>query len=169
MVKRLTLKQIEHFHRNKRKIPSIILSKTEAHEVIYGARALNKYLPKFLDKPTEDYDIYSRTPKKDARQIERALDKSFGGDFFFTEPALHKGTYRVKDRVRKSGVADYTKPKKKIPSKRIGGKNYEKLSHIKKHIKKTLKDKEAKYRHDKDRDALNRINIYERLKRRRKK
>lgn len=168
MAKRLTLKQIEHFHRNKRKIPSIILSKTEAHEVIHGARALNKHLPKFLDKPTEDYDIFSRTPKKDARQIEKALDKSFGGDFFFTESAIHKGTHRVKDRVRKSVVADYTKPKKKIPHKKIGGKNYAKLSHIKKHIKKTLKDKEAKYRHDEDRDALNRIRIHERLKKRKR-
>ena len=35
---------------------------------------------------------------------------------------------------------------------------------VKKHIKKTLKDPEAKYRHDKDRDALNRIEIYQKMK-----
>jgi len=63
--------------------------------------------------------------------------------------------------------SDYTKPEGKIPSEKIGGKRYVKLSHVKKTIKKTLKDPEAKYRHAKDRDALNRINIYESRKKKR--
>ena len=159
-----TLKQVEHFHKNKHKIPKVVLSQTDNHEIIYGARALNKHFPKFLEKPTVDFDIFSDTPKKDADETEKALDKTFGGDYFFVEPAQHEGTYKVKSKINKEGYVDYTKPDKKIPSRKIGKHRYVKLSYVKKHILKTLKDKEAKYRHDKDRDALNRIKVYEKLK-----
>lgn len=159
-----TLKQVEHFNRKKKKIPKVILSQTEPHEIIYGAQAINKQLPSFLDKHTEDYDIFTKTPKTDAKETEKALDKSFGGDYFYVEPAKHKGTWKVKSRINKQGYADYTKPEGKIPYRKIGKHKYVKLEYVKKHIKKTLKDKEAKYRHDKDRDALNRIKVYEKLK-----
>jgi len=163
------LKRVEHFHKYKKKIPKIVLSKTGKKEIIYGARALNKRFPPFLDKHTTDFDIFSPMPKKDAEETERALDKSFGGDFFFVEPAKHPGTFKVKSRINKEGYADYTKPDTKIPSDKIGKHRYVKLAYVKKHIKKTLKDPEAKFRHDKDRDALNRIRIYEQLKKARKK
>ena len=159
-----TLKQVEHFHRRKKKIPNIVLSVTDKNEIIYGARALNKQLPSYLNKPTEDYDIFSPTPKKDAMQTEKALDNHFGGDYFYVEPAKHEGTWKVKSKINKEGYVDYTKPENKIPFRMIGGKKYVKLDYVKAHIKKTLKDKEAKYRHDKDRDALNRIRVYENLK-----
>ena len=159
-----TLKEVEHFHKHKKCIPKVVLSVTEVHEIIYGARALNKQLPSYLDKHTEDYDIFSPTPKKDAMQTEKKLDKHFGGDYFYVEPAKHEGTWKVKSKINKQGYADYTKPDKKIPFRKIGGKKYVRLDYVKQHIKKTLKDKEAKYRHDKDRDALNRIKVYEKLK-----
>lgn len=159
-----TLKRVEHFHRYRKNIPKIILSKTQGHEVIYGARALNKQLPSFLDKPTQDFDIFSPTPKKDAKEVERALDKKFKGDYFYVEPAKHKGTWKVKSNIDKEGYVDYTKVKEKIPSRKIGKHRYVKLIWVKKHIKKTLKNPEAKYRWDKDKDALNRIKVYERLK-----
>lgn len=160
------LKKTEHFHRQKQKIPSIILSKVDDKEIIYGARALNKRFPSFLDRHTEDYDIFSTHPKKDAREAERALDKSFGGDFFAVKKALHPGTFKIIAHANKQGYADYTKPDKMIPFDRIGGKKYVKLDYVKKTIRKTLADPESKYRHDKDRDALERILIYEKLKKR---
>jgi len=162
--KRVPLKKVEHFHRHKRKIPGTILSTVDDREIIYGAQALNIRFPSWLDRPTQDYDIYSTKPKKDAHQAERALDRRFGGDFFFVEKALYPHTWRVKSHVNRETYADYTKRKKKIPHDKIRGKKYVKLSHVKKDIKKTLKDPEAAYRHDKDKDALNRIRIYERLK-----
>jgi hypothetical protein len=163
-----TLKRSRTFHKRKGVISKVILSQTDKHEIIYGARALNKRFPKWLDKPTQDYDIYSKTPRKDAKQVERALDKRFKGDHFYTEPAQHKGTWKVKAHANQEGYADYTKPEGKIPYKTIGGKNYVALSHVKKNIKKTLKDKESAYRHAKDRDALNRINLYEQIKKKKK-
>ncbi len=161
------LQKVEQFHRNKHQIPAIILGVVDDKEIIYGARALNKRFPSFLDRHTEDFDIYSTHPRKDARQAEHKLDKAFGGDFFFVKQAMHPGTFKVVAHANQVGYADYTKPDKNIPFDRIGNKKYVKLSHVKSHIKKTLKDPEAKYRWDKDKDALNRILIYEKKKGRR--
>jgi len=163
-LKKRGLSKVEHFHRQKPKISRTILSKVDDKEIIYGAKALNKRFPPFLDRHTTDYDIYSTHPHKDAREAERALDKAFGGDYFYVKPALHPGTWKVKAHANEETYADYTKPEEKIPYDRIGGKKYVKLSYVKKRIHKTLRDPESKYRHDKDRDALARILIYEALK-----
>lgn len=160
------LRKVENFHKQKHKISRVILSKVDDKETIYGARALNKRFPPFLDRHTEDYDIFSTHPRKDARETERALDKAFGGDHFFVKPALHPGTFKVIAHANKVGYADYSQPERPIPFDRIGGKKYVKLSMVKQTIRKTLADPESKYRHDKDRDALRRILIYEQLKRR---
>ena len=127
---------------------------------------MNKRFPNFLDRHTEDFDIYSTHPKKDARQAERRLDRAFGGDYFYVKAAMHPGTWKVVAHANETGYADYTKPDKRVPFDRIGGKKYVKLGHVKSHIRKTLRDPEAKYRWEKDRDALNRILIYEKMKRR---
>jgi len=159
-----SLKYTEKFHRGKERIPGVVLSRTDKHEIIHGERAISKRLPSHLRRPTTDYDIYSGTPKKDARETERALDKKFGFNAFRTEEGQHEGTYKVKSNVNGETYADYTKPEKKIPSSLIAGKRYATLGYFKKHIRKTLKDKEAAFRHEKDRDALNRIRIHERKK-----
>jgi hypothetical protein len=159
------LKQTETYYRKKRIIPSVVMANIQQREIIYGARAINKQLPNFLRRNTEDWDIFAQNPKKEAKEIEKALDKSFGGDYFIIEPAKHKGTWKVKDKIRKETIVDYTKPnRKKIPNRLIGGKRYVTLDYVKKHINKTLKDESAKYRWDKDKDVLNRILVFEKLK-----
>jgi len=165
----VTLKQVKKFHKNKHRISKIVKSKIDKHEVIYGARALNKYLPKSLEEPTNDYDIFTPTPKKDAKQVERALDRKFGGNYFYTKQAIHKGTWRVKDRLRDKEVADYTRPDKTVKYKTINGIKYVTLEWIKKQKKETLRNIEAKYRHAKDKDALNRIKIFQKMKKTKKK
>ena len=162
--RKTSLKKTKHYHKNRRKIPNIIKSKIDKHEIVYGARALNKRFPPYLDKYTEDYDIYTPHPKRDAHETERALDKKFGGDFFHVEPAVHPNTYRVKSHIDGSVAADYTKPEKKIPYDTIDNIKYVKLGFVKKHIHKTLNDPEASYRWNRDKDTLNRIQIYERGK-----
>ena len=81
--KHISIKKTERFHKQKKKIPKAIVEKMDRHEIIYGARALNKRFPSFLDTPTQDYDIYTPYPKHDARELERTLDKKFGGDLKF--------------------------------------------------------------------------------------
>ena len=164
---KITLKQTEKFHRKKKSIREIVLSKTDPHEVIYGAVAINKRLPKFLRVPTSDIDILTPTPKIDAIEVEMALDRRFGGDFFEIAPAIHPDTVRVRSRIDGNVYVDYTYADKKPPHDRIRGKNYVKVPYIKRLIKKTLGDPESKFRHKKDHDALNRIKISEKISRKR--
>jgi len=165
----VTVKQTKTFHKKKRNIGKVILSKTGKNEVIYGAQALNKRFPPYLQKHTTDYDILTKNPKKEARQTERALDRHMGFNAFKTEPAIYEGTHRVRSNVTGEVYADYTKSEKKVPYDRIGKHNYVKLGHVKKTIKKTLRDPEAAFRHAKDQDSYNRIKIYEREKGSRKR
>ena len=162
--KTISVDKTRRFHRQKKKIPSTILEKMDKHEIIYGARALNKRFPSFLDRHTTDYDIYTPHPKRDARETEQALDRKFGGDFFDVTPARCPRTWRVKSNVNGEVYADYTEPEEHIPFDVIGGHKYVTLGHTKKHIIKTLNDPGASYRHVKDQDALNRIKIFERMK-----
>ena len=160
------LKKTENFHRKKKDIPKIISKKTGPKEVIYGAKALNKQVPSHLQEPTTDYDIFSPTPKEDAKETEAALDKHFGGDYFDVEAAQHPGTWKVKGMNGKT-YADYTDKPKGTRSVTIDGKKYLPISSIGKHIKKTLTDEKAKHRWRKDRDAYNRIKLALQKKKRR--
>jgi len=162
--KNVSIKKTRRYHRNRREIPKIVRSRIDDHEIVYGARALNKRFPHWLDKPTIDYDIYSPHPKCDARETERALDRKFGGDYFFVQPACHPGTYRVRSHVDGEVYADYTKPEERIPFDTIDGVKYVRLGFVKRKTRDTLKDPDSSYRHDYDRDVLNRIRLYEKMK-----
>jgi len=161
----ITLSHTEQFHKQKHKIGGIIISVTDDHEILYGARALNVRFPKHLDRHTKDFDIMTKTPRKDAREAEQKLDKSFGGDFFYIEPAKHKGTVKVIAHATGETYADYTKPDKKVPFDIINGIKYAKLSFMKETFKKSLNDPFSAHRHAKDIDGLNRIKIYEKSQR----
>jgi len=168
MRRKLSVKETKRFHKKKHTIGRIIVKRTDDRETHYGARALNIRFPKYLDRHTRDFDIFTPVPKKDARETERALDRSFGGDFFYVKPAKHPGTMKVKAHATGETYADYTKTPKNLPREKIHGIYYPTLPHIKSTLRKTLRDKspEAKQRHAKDQDALNRIHIYEKNKRR---
>ena len=163
--KKVSLRKTETFHKKRRHIPKVVRSRIDDHEIVYGARALNKRFPRHLETYTEDYDIFTPYPKRDANETERALDKHFGGDYFFVTPARHPNTFRVKSHVDGSVAADYTKPDGKIPYDKIDGIKYVKLSYVKKTANKTLEDPFSSYRHDKDRDVVNRIKVFEKKKR----
>jgi len=166
----VTKEQALKYYQDKKKYEKVILSnlKKKKH-IVHGARGINAHLPPYLDRPTEDWDIFAKTPKKTATMVEKKLDKKYGGDFFDVEKGVHEGTFRLKSNVTERVVADYTKPDKKIPFKTKKGVRYATLGYFKHHIKKTLKDPDAKFRHAKDREALQRIEIHEVEKRRRKK
>lgn len=159
------LRRVEEFHRRKAIIEQKILSTVGRKEIIYGERALEVRLPEHLRRKTDDYDVYSPTPKKDAIQAEKELDKEFGGDYFRVEQAKHKGTWKVRSNINGKGYADFTKPKKKIPSETILNKRYITLKEERKARIRSLKRKEDAHRHSKDKDAINRIDIYKKRKR----
>jgi len=139
--------------------------------IIYGARSIKKRLGWF-GRETRDYDIYSNTPRKSALKLERTLDRKSKGDFFYVKPALHKGTFKVMgkgfDGVKNTkddyGLVDFTKPTRKIKVNIINGIRYDLLDEEKKNKLKSLKDKKMKFRHKKDKDDLNRIRLFQKVK-----
>lgn len=130
--------------------------------IIYGARSIQAQLG-LISRETEDYDIFSKNPKKSANKTEKKLDKSIGFDYYYTEPAMHPGTYKVKTKgydMKKGtkddeGIADYTttpKPKPKV--KVIGGLMYRDLKEEIAAKKRSLADKQYAFRHPKDQRDL---------------
>ena len=163
---KVSIGKTRRFHRKKHLIEKTILGTLDDGEIIYGEQALKKRFPKWLERQTIDFDIYAKHPKREAIETEQALDRRFGGDFFKVEPAQHEGTWKVISNVNNQGYADFSIPDEPVPFDKIGKHNYVSLEVEKKHRRKSLSDPDSSWRHGKDRDALNRILIYEKMKRR---
>lgn len=158
----LTNKQKLRYYKNKEKTDHIILDDAaEDNHIIYGARAINVQLPSYLKKHTDDWDILSKTPEKDALETEKKLDRAYGGDYFSIEKGQHEGTWKVKNNVTRKTTADYTSPDKKVPHINIYKNKYAKLGWIKRKIQNSLKNPNNAFRFDKDKEALQRIKLYE--------
>lgn len=132
--------------------------------IVYGVRSINAQA-NILTRPTADWDAYSKTPEKSANQLQKRLDKLVKGDYFYHKPAKHKGTWKVKtfgNDLKKNTeddeeIADFSVPDKNYPFTTIDGIRYRKLKFEMKAKASSLKDKEMKFRHEKDRNDLNRI------------
>jgi len=150
----------------------IILKQVKKNKsIVYGGQAIMAQIPDMFARPTADWDILSKKPKKSARQLEKTLDKNAGGNFYYTTPSkFHKGTWKVynvgsdnkkgtKDDI---GVADFTKMKK-LRTIQIRGVKYAHASEIMKDKRASLKDKQFEFRHAKDKDDLERIKLTRKL------
>lgn len=166
----LTLKQKERFYRNRRKVDRVIVKNLKKNKhVVFGARATNALFPQFLDAPTEDYDVFSKTPKKTAKRVEKRLDKSFGGNFFEVKDTIFPGGKKVVSKVTGRNVADYVPPpKRKLNVFKRKGIRYTKLDTAKKNIKLSLSDPESKFRRARDIALRDRIKIFEKLRKTKK-
>lgn len=136
--------------------------------VVYGARAMNRQMEVgILRRPTSDWDVYSKNPKRSARELERTLDKRSGGDNFYTAKAEYKHTTKVRCRGHNKTdpsddytVADFTSMKQLSTKPRsIGGVKYVPHSARENDINRTLKDPKYSYRHEKDMIDRKRIQI----------
>ena len=158
----LTAKEKLRYYGDREMEKRIILQDAaEDGHIIFGARASNAQLPPHLQKHTEDFDIFTKKSKKEAEQMEKKLDKAYGMDSHRVERAQHKGTYKVKSNVTGRTVADYSSQGKKPNFKKILGVKYADLPSIKRKISKTLRDEASAFRHDKDRETLQRIKLHE--------
>lgn len=161
---------IWHLRKHYRK-PVIIKQVKRDQNIIYGARAIQAQTG-LLGRPTKDYDIYSDGPKKSAEKLQKSLDKAGGGNFYYSKPGKHRGTFKVKsvgpDAVKGTkddeGIADFTKPERKISFVTIGGVRYAKLSEEVKNKKRSLRDPASRFRHQKDAEDLARIRAYKRMR-----
>lgn len=158
----LTEQQKLKYYKNKALAKEIILQDASVDKhVIYGEQAVKAHLPSHLHRYTEDYDIFAKNPKAEAKQMEKKLDKIYGGNYFRTKKGAHKGTHKVISNVTNKTVVDYTKEPKKLNSVQIGGNLFVGINAIKKQLKKTLKDEASSFRHDKDFETLQRIKLGE--------
>lgn len=158
----LTLEEKERFFRNQKKVGTVIINHVKKKGLIlFGQKATNKQLPKDLRKDTQDYDIFSETPEKSAKRIERKLDKKLKGNFFLVRPAKHGGTFKVISRIGDKGVVDIGKSDRKVETVTRKGVKLASLKFQKQQIRKSLADKESKFRHPKDREVRSRIKIAE--------
>lgn len=168
-----TLEQVKRFHRKKHRIAKAILKTLDDGEVIHGQRALNIHFRKYpyLQKDTIDYDVFVAKNKamKEAQEAERKLDALMGFDAFESKRSeIHPSTVKLK-ALTGTTYADFTVPDVKVPHKVINKRRYRTIESFKKHIKETLRIKRAPFRKEKDEDMLNRIRIYEELKKQKKK
>ncbi len=135
--------------------------------IIYGARAMNVQVAPGLQRMTFDYDLYSKKPRVHATLLEQRMDKIAGGDFFYMKEAMHKGTFKVMDKGRDRrmgtkddfGIADFTRPNRKIRTIRVQGIRYASLSERKKDIKISLSNPLFAFRHEKDKMDRFRIKV----------
>ena len=140
--------------------------------IVYGARSINAQAD-ILTRDTSDWDAISNNPKKTAYDLQRALDKIVKGDYFYSKPAIHKGTFKVKgignDLIRDTkddeSIADFSIPEKKVKYKIINGIKYRDLKEEIRRKKFTLTEPEKKFRHAKDKADLDRIKANIRIKR----
>ncbi len=157
-----TLKKLDNFYKNKFIIEQKILNQVRNNEsIIHGQRAFNFFMPSHLDRHTEDYDVFSKNPKKSAKQLEKALEKALNGNFFDIKKGRFKDTYKVVSKVSNKSVADFTKPSKKIPIKKsFDNIKYATIKFQEKKLKKLVKDPAKKFRRDKDKESLKKIKVF---------
>lgn len=171
----LTLEQKERFLRNRRAVNKIILQEIRKEKaIIFGAKSVNKQVPKHLQTHTEDFDILTKdNPKRLAKRIERRLDKRFKGNFYEVKPAQHPGTHKIINRLSGKGIVDTSKQEEKVGFVKRKGVRYARLRFQEKKIRQSLADPESKFRHQKDRFSRDRIRLARKhklkLKRRRKR
>ncbi len=155
-----------NYYKKRKMIRQIVLQRlAKTGNVLTGQRAMNRVMPDYLDKVTKDYDILvgrGMTPQQAAMATEARLDKHMGFNAFETVGGDYEGVRKVRSRVTESTIADYTQPEKMPTYKKdIDGVNIVGLKYLKKKFKEAIANPEAKFRHAKDKESLNRIRLYE--------
>lgn len=156
-----TLKEALHYLRRE---DEILADTKKNKNIIYGAQAIKAQIG-VIARPTSDFDIFARNPRVSAVRLERSMDKSAGKNIYYTKPAIHPGTYKVqfigadmKKNTRDDiGIADFTRPARKVKTVNINGVRYVSLKEVVKDKRRSIADKNYAFRHQKDRDDIARI------------
>lgn len=149
-----------------REVKAVILRDTRKDKnIVYGAQALNAQLRIPTRRITRDYDIYTRkSPRAEARELERKLDTKFRADLFGVKKAIHPRTYRVMHKATDESVADYSKmPRPRPETRKINRVHYVSINELERASRRVLRNPKAKFRHHKERETLNLIEANRRL------
>lgn len=138
--------------------------------VIYGAQAVNAIVGPVFSRPTNDYDVYSNSPKRHAIQLEKTIDKHTKSDMAFVEEVPFTNEKGKKGLMYRVGLkhfdtlADYNKKPVNLKTIKIRGVLYEHLDLAKKKYLKMINADETKRLINANQD-LDRIWLYEYNKR----
>lgn len=151
-------------------IRSFLKETRKPRKIVHGTQALNASLPAWLDRETEDWDIFVDEDAKElAEKLEKRLDKRYGADFFSVEPALHEGTFRIRSKVTGSVVADISLRDREVEFKPIRGVNYATLEYLEDDAERILDTPEASFKHRQAKDTLQRISVLRKSRGKRRK
>ena len=164
----MQFKNVRVFATQSQREKKLLAKARERKDIIYGGQSIKAQIGIFA-RPTSDFDIFTKQPKKAAMNTEKDFDRIVGFDYFYTKPAKHPGTWKVKGRgvdLRKGTRDDeetvdyskYPRPKPKVIM--INGVMYRRLSGEIAGKKRAIKDPNYAFRHDKDIADLNRIRLY---------
>lgn len=135
--------------------------------IIYGAQSIKKQIPLFARR-TEDYDVFVKNPRRVANKVEKEVESFSPGDNFFVKKGVNPGTWKLKHKgadMKKEtqddiSVADFTLMPRPAPKFKVfQGIRYRVISQEIAAKKKILRDKQFAFRHKKDREDLNRLNL----------
>lgn len=165
----LTEEDKKHYYRlGYNTINKVVLGELQESDdlVIYGGRAINRQLPSYLRVSEKDWDIFATgdSAEDEARDMERALDERYGGNYFKVVPAKNPRTFRIVSKVSSKFVVDVTAPTEKVDFNTLKGINVATLDWHVRRIRKALRDKRNKYRWTKDKEVLQRIKLSGKLK-----
>jgi len=163
----MQFKNVRVFATQSQREKKLLAKARKRKDIIYGGQSIKAQIGIFA-RPTSDFDIFTKQPKKAAMNTEKDFDRIVGFDYFYTKPAKHPGTWKVKGRgvdLRKGTRDDeetvdyskYPRPKPKVIM--INGVQYRKLSQEKKAKYKAIRDPKYKFRKAKDTEDVNRINL----------
>ncbi len=158
--------KINFFNRNKNIANRVIrnfLSKNKVG-IVHGARAQNVQLPKPLERKTKDWDVFVKKPKVRAEQLEKQLDKKFGGDFFNVKKGIGSPgvkVFKVKENLTGQGVVDFATPNRKVPFVAKRGVRFATLQDQVERARINIKDPTKSFRRQKDLDFLRRVRKFQ--------
>lgn len=164
---------LSQFKVGQHNVEHVILKKARKEgNIIFGGQAIKRKLG-LNARPTKDFDVFTKTPKGSAIRTEKALDKQFRADIFFTKKGTNPSTYKVKfkglDNVPNNlddiAVADFTKTPKPEPKTFISrGVMFRTLDEERKAKERLVKKGEFAFRREKDLEDLRRIRRFSRIK-----
>lgn len=132
--------------------PAIKKQAAKSGNVIYGCRGINGILGKSLSRPTHDYDVYSKTPLRHAKELEKHIDKTTGLDMSYVEEIPFTTTenkkgkmYRVVTRPQGDVDADFNLMPKGLDITKVKGINYVSLKAAEKKFPGMLKEDKRIY------------------------
>jgi len=130
--------------------------------IVYGGQAQNINLPPVMRKYTSDVDIWDRSFKKRAYELVEELSSKRPGQYKVERKVLPTGksVYRVRQALTGQVIADVSRAPSKREYYSKDETQFQTLLSQKERLEEIISNPAKKFRHEKARRDLNRINYF---------